>query len=183
MPDLPPKQLSMVATADALANLPAVAVPIGYALRTYRPGDEESWAALNVAAGFKEWDADKVADYMLDPERRAGSHLVDRGGEAVAATFATRGKGEKEGTLDYVVCHPDHQNKGLGRAVCSAVLRFWRERGCQRVTLLTDDWRLPAVRLYHNLGFVPLWGRDDMPGRWRAIYAQLGLDGVEPPAP
>ena len=182
MSDLPPKQLSMEVSAAAIARLPAVSVPGGYVLRTYRPGDEASWAALNVAAGFKEWDTAKVEGYLKEPERRAGSYLVDCGGEAVAATFATRGEGEQVGPLDYVVCHPQHQNKKLGRAVCTAVLRFWAGRGCGRVTLLTDDWRLPAIKLYHNLGFVPVWGREDMPGRWRAIYAELGVDGPAPPA-
>jgi mycothiol synthase len=176
MAEFPAKQLSMAVGAAAIRRLRDVPLPPDYVLRTYRPGDEASWAELNVAAGFKDWDKSKVAAYLEDATRRAGSHLVDYRGQAVAATFSSRQAGQElVGTLDYVVCHPDHQNQKLGRSVCTGVLRFWEKEGYERVDLLTDDWRLPAIKLYHNLGFAPVMNRGDMPQRWRVIYTALGL--------
>ena len=112
--------------------------------------------------------------YLADPERREGSRVVSLGRDIVAATFASPQQfPSRAGVLDYVVSHPNHRGKGLGRAVCTAVLRFFVDRGYESVVLLTDDWRLPAIGLYLSLGFVPEMTRGDMPSRWKAVMARL----------
>lgn len=172
--ELPAKQLSMIADAKAVAQLADVELPAGYALRPYRPGDEESWAELLELAGFSNWTAEKCRVYLEEPNRRRGSHLVERDGRVVAATFATpHGEDPDIGFLDYVIAHPEHRNRRLGRAVCTGVMRYFAAAGRSRIRLLTDDWRLPAIKLYLNLGFQPIMSRADMPLRWEAIFAQL----------
>ena len=46
------------------------------------------------------------------------------------------------------------------------------------VRLLTDDWRLPAIRSYLRLGFEPLVpnGESDLQARWDAVYARISAD-------
>ena len=172
--ELPPKQLSMVADAGAGSRLAPVELPAGYALRTYRPGDEESWAELLELAGFGGWTAERCRAYLEESNRRRGSHLVEWNGGIVAATFATpHGKDPNIGFLDYVIAHPEHRNRRLGRAVCAGVMRYFAAAGRTRTRLQTDDWRLPAIKLYLNLGFQPIMNRVDMPLRWEAIFAQL----------
>ena len=80
------------------------------------------------------------------------------------------------GVLDYVVTHPEHRGKGLGRATCIEVSRFLVDRGCKSVSLGTDDWRLPAIHIYLSMGFRPVMNRNDMPGRWAAVYENLEGD-------
>ena len=169
-----PKQLSMTLTGGRLRTLAEPTVPDGYRLRGYERGDEDEWAELLVLCGFEEWSREKMDEYLRDPDRREGSSIVVRRDHVVAATFATPlDSPPRVGALDYVVCHPDHRDRGLGRAVCVAVSRFFRERGYESVYLTTDDWRLPAISIYLSLGFEPEMTREDMPGRWASVTKRL----------
>jgi len=172
--ELVAKQLTMSIGIQAIQHLVPAVLPPGYQLRTYREGDQGGWIALLAAAGFESWTEAKFNPYMQERERRAGSYLVEWEGQLVAATFASHRRDDPlGGALDYVVSHPDHRNRKLGHVVCSAVLVYLAERSYQSVSLQTDDWRLPAIKLYLNLGFRPLMNRVDMPLRWEAIYRQL----------
>jgi mycothiol synthase len=66
---------------------------------------------------------------------------------------------------------------GLGRAVCTGVVRYLVDRGYANVVLYTDDWRLPAIGLYLSMGFEPQMTRMDMPERWRRVQEQLEVGG------
>ena len=188
--ELPAKQLCMVIDATGVRGMPDVAVPEGYEVRGYREDDAVTLAAALQAVGFRNCGVDQVLETLEDADRRAGSALVDFRGAIVAVTFASRtsatetnpttgnpGEPWREGVLDYVATHPDHQGRGLGRATCTAVSRYLVDRGCETVQLLTDDWRLPAIRLYLSLGYQPVTGRGDMPVRWAAIKSELEKQG------
>ena len=191
MPPLPPKQLSMVIDEATVGRLPDVPLPAGYVIRACRPGDTASWAHTLQAGGFDMWTEEKVREYLEDAERREGSRVVEQGGQIVAGTFATRipktpsdtGVGGEdpleEAVLDYVVTHPEHRGRGLGRATCTEVSRFLVARGYKTVSLGTDDWRLPAIHVYLSLGYRPVMNRNDMPARWADIYKKLKESGRE----
>ncbi len=66
-----------------------------------------------------------------------------------------------------------HRGRRLGRCVSLAALRHMRQRGCQRAVLDTDDDRLPAIRTYLALGFVPHMVEDDHPARWQRVMSHL----------
>ena len=170
----PPQQLRMTISAENVLNLPHLSPPEGYILREYRPGDEDSWLELLQLAGFDNWDQARMDRYLLDLERREGSRVVSHSGTIVAATFADRGMTSREfGVLDHVATHPLHRTKGLGRVVCTSVMKFLVARGCPAVTLWSDDWRLPAIKLYLSLGFIPEMDREDMPSRWDVVMDQI----------
>ncbi len=185
MSSLPPKQLSMVIDRDAVDRLPDVLLPDGYLVRGYMPGDIPSWSNTLQAGGFTDWSEERVYDYLVDDERREGSRVIEYDDLIVAGTFASqitvvprpasrRGSDrDREGVLDFVVTHPDHRSKGLGRATCTEVAKFLISRGYEAISLSTDDWRLPAIHVYLSLGFRPVMHREDMPGRWATIYEKL----------
>ena len=189
MPTLPPKQLTMVIDRAAVDRLPDVTLPDGYVIRAARPADIESWADTLQAGGFEAWNEEKVREYLKDPERREGSRVVEQGGRVVAGTFASRINrrlitnddtdegGPEEAILDFVVTHPDHRGKGLGRATCTEVSRFFVARGCKTVSLGTDDWRLSAIHVYLSLGYRPIMSRSDMAPRWAAVQEKLKESG------
>ncbi len=56
-----------------------------------------------------------------------------------------------------------HAHRGLGRAVCAAVVRRLLSAGYHRIYLKTDDFRLPAITVYLRMGFVPFLYQQDMP--------------------
>jgi len=174
---LPPQQLRMRISAPAVRRLHEVPLPPGYVLRGYRAGDEDAWIGLMAKAGFDPWPRKTFDEYMDAPERRAGSRCIEWAGNLVAGTFASRPSLDSpEGSLDYVIGDPAHSGRGLGRAVCTAVLRHLVQRGCETVFLSTDDWRLPALHVYLTLGFRPLISRVDMAERWQEIYRKLGFE-------
>ena len=179
-PTAPPyMQLSMEISAERARLIPAAPVADGFELRPYRAGDEESWIDLIATGGFgSRWDRARFDEYMNGAERRAGSRVAARGGRIFAATFASVETGaEGVGRVDFVVARPEARGKGLGRAVCSAVVRCLTGRGYETVILYTDDWRLPAIGLYLSMGFKPRVNREDMPARWEAIRAKLAERG------
>ena len=169
MPPLLPKQLRMVIDEASVSRLPDVPLPDGYVMRAYQNGDESSWAETLQVCGFKSWNDTEVRTYLEDTERRQGSRVVEYNGDIVAATFASRNTNNAsdtiipEGVLDFVVTHPNHRGKKLARATCTEVSKFFLYLGYKSVSLLTDDWRLPAIHVYLSLGFKPVMNRNDMP--------------------
>ena len=77
------------------------------------------------------------------------------------------------GELGWVAGDPDHSGKGLGRVVCSAVVKRYLDAGYKRIYLKTDDWRLPAIKTYLKIGFGPFLFDDTMEQRWKAVCDNL----------
>ncbi|MCJ7822097.1 MAG: GNAT family N-acetyltransferase, partial [Armatimonadetes bacterium] len=73
----------------------------------------------------------------------------------------------------------EHRGRGLGRALVLSVLRRLREVGVASATLDTDDFRLPAIRLYLALGFRPELTHESHAERWRDVRRELGPEGKE----
>ena len=172
-------QLSMMISASRASEVPESQIPDGYELRGYLPGDEESWVELFNTGGFgSDWDRERFDEYMTGPERKEGSVVATLGDRIVAATFASVEVGmDCTGRVDFVTSHPDVRGLGLGRAVCTGVVRYLVDRGYANVVLYTDDWRLPAIGLYLSMGFEPQMTRMDMPERWRRVQEQLEVGG------
>ena len=200
--NFPPKQLSMIILDTDIIRLPDTNIPNMYDLRSYRQGDEFSWANTLKLGGFMDWNVERVLQYLEEPERREGSSVVAHEGEVIAATFASRttNRGPSdvadtmsneyhglyedqslEGVVDYVVTRPIHQGQGLGRATTMNVIKFLADRGCKTVSLTTDDWRLPAIHLYLSIGFRPVMNRKDMLSRWQKVLNKLKERGFEYP--
>ncbi len=173
--ELPPKQLSMIITAQAAVRMPVAPHPPGFDLRGYRPGDEDSWVELiNTGEFGSDWDRVRFDEYILGPERMTGSRVVERDGVIVAATFASVQTGmENTGRVDFVTSRPEYRGLGLGRLACRDVVCCLVGRGYSMVILFTDDWRLPAIGLYLSMGFEPQMTREDMPERWERVGRNL----------
>src|SRR5438309_1683549 len=77
------------------------------------------------------------------------------------------------GCLHMVAVAPTYRRRGLGRCISLAALVHMRERGCRRVVLDTDDFRLAAIPTYLGLGFAPDILAADHSERWRTIFAEL----------
>ena len=58
--------------------------------------------------------------------------------------------------------------------VCAAAIARGIAQGRNRMTLTTDDFRIPAIRSYLKLGFLPVVDGWEMRRRWQALLAPLG---------
>ena len=171
----PRPYLQMVWSEDA--PTPEVRVPDGYTLRQYRPEDEAAWVALEHGAGFTHWTAGDAQDHS----RRVlpgGSFVIehDATGCLVACATATHNPSEahpRAAELGWVAGDPEHKGRGLGQAVSAAVTRLALSMGYRRIFLYTEDFRLPAIKIYLRLGYRPLPFADGMEERWREVCANL----------
>lgn len=77
------------------------------------------------------------------------------------------------GEVGWTVTDPAHRGKGLGTAVVSAVTRRFIDAGYRNIHLYTEIWRLAALKIYLNAGYIPLLDEPTAPGRWRRICKQL----------
>lgn len=170
-------QLQMAWPVRLLDAVPAAQLPAGYALRTYRPGDEARWYDLMALAGWPGWDAEKLQPWLARILPGGWFFAVHQQSEQiVASAMALHGHTEAfpfGGELGWVCGDPDHSGQGLGLAVCAATTARFIEAGYRNIHLYTDDWRLPALKTYLKLGYVPYLCTPEMPERWRAVCAQL----------
>ena len=108
---------------------------------------------------------------MSPVKRQIGSKVILNNNEAIAATFSSASIHENEevGRLDFVVTHPKHRGKGLGKNICVAVIKYFIENNYKKVILQTDDWRIPAIAVYLKLGFKPVFTSKELEIRWNKI--------------
>ncbi|HMM75523.1 MAG TPA: GNAT family N-acetyltransferase [Gammaproteobacteria bacterium] len=62
--------------------------------------------------------------------------------------------GARVALLEDMVMAPDVRGRGLGGELLEAAVRYARERGCRRITLLTDADNDRAQAFYRRHGFV-----------------------------
>ncbi|HXG24529.1 MAG TPA: GNAT family N-acetyltransferase [Chthonomonadales bacterium] len=163
---------------DGLPPLPSP--PPGYGLRLHRRGEEEFLAAaLRGAFPGSDWSVETVLSRLVDAPDVEAVYVVTFEdvpvGTASARLIPTQYPGT--GYLHWVGVAPAHQGKRLGALVSLRVLHHFREDGCVDAVLETDDFRLPAIKTYLDLGFVPEPRDPPDAGRWAAVLQKLGWRG------
>lgn len=142
----------------ALGDLPpARSLSPGYTLRQAVPADYGQLAELLAEAYGDTWDAERVAgEFSLDNGVEAIYLVVSPVG--VAATASARYLPDRypaAGYVHYVGVRVSERGRRLGEVVTRRVLGHFADAGLDQAVLETDDFRLPAVRTYLRLGFVP----------------------------
>lgn len=62
--------------------------------------------------------------------------------------------GSRVAILEDMVIAPQHRGLGVGSALLKHAIDFARQKGCKRVTLLTDNDNESAHRFYEQHGFI-----------------------------
>jgi mycothiol synthase len=174
-------QLSMHFTA--FEKLPeSCAVPAGYELRPMTLNDQPGYVEImNANAQLGGWTPERVRELFTGSENKMvleGSYIIThaQSGRAAAVT-STMAPTKKESrySVGWVAVSPEHQGKNLSYQVCLAVLLYMKRTNISETCLLTDDFRLPAIKIYIKLGFVPEHAHESHPERWKTVYAKFGL--------
>jgi len=173
----PYTQLQMVWPEHLLDAPPAVRWPPGYALRTYRRGDEPRFYQVMELAGWPGWNDEKLRPWIARiPPESWFMAVHEPSGEIVATAMGLHDHSETHpfgGELGWVASDPAHAGKGLGLVVCAAVTGRLIAAGYRNIHLYTEHWRLAASKTYFKLGYIPFLCTPEMPERWRAVCAQL----------
>ena len=175
------EDLKLIWPEHLLDSPPEPGVPDGYILRQYTDADEQAYLELTHEAGFTDWGRERL--HMMLPKIIPGGLFViehQATGKLVATAFCKHNPSEEDpsgGELGWVAGDPDHKGKGLGLAVCAAVTARFLQAGYRRIYIRTQDWRLPALKTYLKLGYVPVVKDEDMAERWRKVLAALNWPG------
>ena len=136
------------------------ALPEGYSIRTYLPGDEKVWFNIQQLADdysditqtlFQKAfgaDADLLAQRQL--------FLIDKWGNPIGTSTAWFGndQGDKNwGRIHWVAIIPTAQGKGLAKPLLAATCNKLLEFGHTNAFLKTANIRLSAINLYQKFGF------------------------------
>jgi mycothiol synthase len=164
-----------------LKDLPDLILPEGYMLRRAVPDDAPRLARL-LQAAFPEmhWDEEQSRERLLEAPDVTDTLLICREDVCVASASArllpVRFPGS--GYVHWVGSDPEHRGRRLGATVTLAVLHRFVELQCESAVLETEDWRLPAIRTYLRLGFLPIRYGTDPENTWAKISANLGIPSL-----
>ncbi len=168
-------QLQMVWPDHRRHDPPSVRLPSAYRLRTYQPGDEVRFYEVMELAGWPGWDGEKLQPWverMLPGGWFMAVH--EESGVIVATNMAIYSDAYPSGgELGWLAGDPSHSGNGLGLAVAAAVTARFLEAGCHPIHLYSEDFRLPALKTYLRLGYIPLLFAPEISERWQVICAQL----------
>ena len=163
---------------QALTDYRAPALPEGYTLTTLDPEtDIQGWIETCAEGlGTAEWTEEDFRKRMLETDGLCAEriYVVKHEGRVIATATAWP-LSETRGNLHMVAARPEYRGKHLGSIVVGAVLEWLTAQGMTDIRLSTDDFRLAAIKVYLNFGFLPILSDFDMPGRWKAIYETLGV--------
>ena len=135
-------------------------------MRIWRATPEEAGDVARLLIGFRNWmerdwpdDASiraSVERLIDDPDTEYLLGAPDDGAAAAVAQLRFRWTVWWEAEdcwIEDVFVEESARGTGLGRAIVQAAIDRAAERGCRRVDLDTDDYNVPARRLYESLGF------------------------------
>jgi len=169
-------QLQML--RPTLNDLPPLIPPAGFAVRPAGYAEAAGVAAV-LASSFADptWTADRVRTHLYSaPDVKQVLVIVKDDGTVIATASAQVPPRElRRGLVHMVGASSAYAGKRLGYAVSLAVLHELRLLGCSEAALTTDDFRLPAIKTYLNLGFVPLINHGSHLERWKHVAEALGV--------
>jgi len=139
-------------------------LPKGYSFKFYTPGDEIHWADLEVSVDEfkKREDAVKYFKKEYDSDtydiKERCFFVLDAQGHYVATATAWHGElmGHKMPRVHWISVHPDHQGKGLCKAMMTKLLEvFQKFDESEKIFLTSQTWSYKAINIYKQMGFIP----------------------------
>ena len=156
------KYIPLTMVRDHLDQSPSFVCPAGYAIRTFRPSDAQSWARVEALAGEFASEDEALREFQEEFGPRS-RELEDRcflleesQGAVIGTAMAWDGDlaGEVRGRVHWVGIVPAYQGRGLAKPLLSTVMhRLARDHRKAFLTTQTTSYR--AVNLYLNFGFMP----------------------------
>lgn len=77
------------------------------------------------------------------------------------------------GLIHMVACKEGYRGLNIGNLLASVAEYHLKKAGMKTAHLSTDDWRLPAIKTYLNIGFKPYAPDDEFKERWEKIMENI----------
>ncbi|MBI3784204.1 MAG: GNAT family acetyltransferase [Deltaproteobacteria bacterium] len=121
-------------------------------IRPYREADGASvvalWRRCDLVVAWN--DPLQDIDRKLQVQRQLFL-VAEHQGQIVGTVMA--GYDGHRGWINYLATAPDHQRKGIGRALMSVAEDGLRALGCPKVNLQVRRWNSNAVGFYEHIGY------------------------------
>ena len=121
-------------------------------IRPFEPADEAAvvslWQRCDLTRPWNDPHKDIHRKLAIAPEMFLVGVLE---GEVVATVMF--GYDGHRGWINYLGVAPEHQRKGLGRALMAEAERRLRALGCPKINLQVRTANTAAVEFYHRIGF------------------------------
>ncbi|MGD2175034.1 MAG: GNAT family N-acetyltransferase [Candidatus Brocadiaceae bacterium] len=162
-----------------MRDIPRVAFPPGFSIRTMRRGEAGLWTDVQRDSEpffpvsddlfFQEFGDDLPAT-----EWRCFFMIDDRGAAVgtISAWYSRAFRGQDYGRIHWLAVRPAYRRRGLAKAAMSHAmerLAEWHERAW----LTTSTRRIGAIKLYLDFGFVPDLEPDGACEAWRSVRSDL----------
>lgn len=158
-------------------------MPLGYQVRVACSSvDDEVQLAEVLSKAFREnWTGETVKERLTNAEDVKAVYAVSDS-RSIVATASSRCLPERfpaEGYVHWVATLPGQTQRGLASYLMARLLYDFQERGYGSAVLETDDFRVPAIRTYLKMGFIPIYdvGQEDHRDRWSGVF-QTALAGA-----
>lgn len=170
-------KLQVVMRRHNLDDLPLIQLPDGYTLRSFRDGDESAWDRI-AGEAFEVENRDAYFERRMrqDEEYRSDRiFFICKGNEPVATASAWYRPiyGEETGYLHMVAVTESERGNGLGYQVSLACLYKMIEEKRTAASLVTEIFRIPAIKTYLKLGFQPHIMLEEQRERWQNVFIQM----------
>ncbi len=170
-----PPSLSMI--LSDLEGLPQASLPDGYLFRAMVPGSETDYVRVMqrtlIANADMAWFRRTFQDDpAYDPDNLV-LILNENGPVAAGAAWHAEGRQQGVGLVHMIGVVQEHRAHGVGRALVLWVLERLKARGFDQALLQTEDFRVPAIRLYLSLGFRPVFVHRTHRLRWKRIMGKV----------
>lgn len=176
------QNVSVIMIRPHLNDLPTFPLPAPFTLRRYRPGDEQAWFNLHLAADHYNAISPELfqqqfgtdAQFLADRQ----FYLLAGSGQAIGTGTAWWGQREPWvgwGRVHWMAITPEYQGRRLSEPLLAAILRRLADLDYTRAYLTTSSARLPAINLYLKFGFEPhILGPSDLK-TWLKIGKIIGV--------
>jgi mycothiol synthase len=154
-------------------------LPSGYEYAEYDDCFDEKWISLINASGdftgLGIWTKDTLYTTIIEQLIPYGAVLVNWNGELIATLSLCRSVQDVNfAVIMYALVSYDHRGRGLGDIMTQRAIQICQKNGIKEVRLLTDDYRMAAIKMYLRNGFLPVTeNRRELEERWRKIFEQL----------
>jgi mycothiol synthase len=148
-----------------------------YLMRQYNTVDKDKYFALLEISEMGQCPLEYWNNYILPNGFFIVEHIET--GNIVGACFASHQSRERHpfgGNLGWLAVDPNHRGNKIGVLLVNAVVDRLQSAGYNRIYLETHDFRLPALKIYLDTGWVPFFYNEEMVDRWEAIYQKLRLE-------
>lgn len=155
----------------------------GFTFRRFNGSDADKQAWVDICKGALIGEHNDISAYDRCMTNEVGYDaryvfIVESDGKPVATTSILIWDNNKEARVHMVAAKPECRGRGVGRFLADIANAAAYESGCERATLSTDIFRVPAVKSYIRGGFSPVIIDDEAEARWVKWLTENGYADI-----